>query len=482
MEDLIQRITELENISKELDPPELKRNEYLRQIQNYANCFLNGLEVSKAYSDKKADVDALAINGRKKTLDELLKIYENEVAGKGINAASGRHLGYVPGGGVFTSALADFMADVTNEYAGLYYASPGAAVIENEILNWMKSIFGFPVNAVGSITSGGSIANLIALTAARDHHRIKSDNILKSVIYLSPQTHHSINKALKIIGLEDIIIRYSNLDMYFRIDTEKLEEQIRKDQSNGLNPFLVIATAGTTDTGAVDPLSEIGDIARKNNLWYHIDAAYGGFFILTSQKKDLLKGIEMADSLVTDPHKGLFIPSGSGAVLVKNRKAVLHSHNYSANYMQDATCISTEIYEPENLSPELTRHFRALRIWLPLQLHGIEPFVACLEEKLLLTLYFRNRLSEIGFKTGPVPDLSISYFWYPSKTIDENVFNQKLLKLIHKEGNIFFSSTKINQKFVIRIAVLSFRTDLKIIDKAIETLNNARLQLEKNED
>ena len=480
MEKLKQRIQDLENISEELEPSELERNKYLQQVQEYANRFINDIERSKAYSSEKVKRDVLSINGDKKPLKSIIKAFADEVAGKGINAASGGHIGYVPGGGIYTSAIGDYLADVTNEYAGLYYASPGAVIIENEILNWMKSIFGFPENAAGTLTSGGSIANLIALTAARDHHKIKSERITKSVVYLSPQTHHCINKALKIIGLEDVILRFIDLDEYSRMDADKLNNQINKDKSDKLYPFLIIATAGTTDTGAVDPLMEIGEIARRNKLWYHIDAAYGGFFILTKEKKELLRGIEMADSLVTDPHKGLFIPYGTGAVLVKNNEAVLKSHQYIANYLQDISRVNSDIYNPADVSPELTRHFRALRIWLPLQLHGIKPFIACLEEKLLLTSYFRRRLSEIGFKTGPAPDLSISYFWYPSEIINEDTFNRKLLELIHKDGNIFFSSTIINKKFVIRMAVLSFRTKLRTIDKAVEIINLARLKLKKD--
>ncbi len=480
MEKLKQRILDLENISEELEPSELKRDKYLQQVHDYANRFINDIERSKAYSSEKVKRDVLSINGDKKPLKSIIKAFADEVAGKGINAASGGHIGYVPGGGIYTSAIGDYLADITNEYAGLYYASPGAVIIENEILNWMKSIFGFPENAAGTLTSGGSIANLIALTAARDHHKIKSERITKSVVYLSPQTHHCINKALKIIGLEDVILRFIELDEYSRMDADKLNNQINKDKSDKLNPFLIIATAGTTDTGAVDPLMEIGEIARRNKLWYHIDAAYGGFFILTKEKKELLRGIEMADSLVTDPHKGLFIPYGTGAVLVKNNEAVLKSHQYIANYLQDISRVNSDIYNPADVSPELTRHFRALRIWLPLQLHGIKPFIACLEEKLLLTSYFRRRLSEIGFKTGPAPDLSISYFWYPSEIINEDTFNRKLLELIHKDGNIFFSSTIINKKFVIRMAVLSFRTKLRTIDKAVEIINLARLKLKKD--
>jgi glutamate/tyrosine decarboxylase-like PLP-dependent enzyme len=235
MKKLIQRILELENISKELEPSEVKRNEYLQQIQDYTNCFINDIEKTKAYSDKKVKQGVLSINGNKKPLNRLIEAYANEVADKGINAASGGHIGYVPGGGIYTSALADYLAAVTNEYAGLFYASPGAVTIENEILNWMKSIFGFPEDAVGTLTSGGSIANLIALTAARDHHKIKSNKIKESVVYLSPQTHHCINKALKIIGLEDVIIRYIDLDKYSRIDVNKLNKQINKDKSDALN-------------------------------------------------------------------------------------------------------------------------------------------------------------------------------------------------------------------------------------------------------
>jgi aromatic-L-amino-acid/L-tryptophan decarboxylase len=278
LEKLKQRILDLENISRELEPSELKRNKYLQQVQDYANRFINDIERSKAYSNEKVNRDVLSINGDKKPLKSIIKAYSDEVAGKGINAASGGHIGYVPGGGIYTSAIGDFLADITNEYAGLYYASPGAVIIENEILNWMKSIFGFPESAVGTLTSGGSIANLIALTAARDHHKIKSERITNSVVYLSPQTHHCINKALKIIGLEDVILRFIELDEYSRMDADKLNYQINKDKSEKLNPFLIIASAGTTDTGAVDPLMEIGKIARRNKLWYHIDAAYGGFF------------------------------------------------------------------------------------------------------------------------------------------------------------------------------------------------------------
>ena len=472
MSDLKNKILELQDISEALEPNEGQRNTYISKVSAYSNKFINGLRTTNAFSNEKDTPDAFKLFGRRRTIEEIIELYAKEVAGKGINPASGGHLGYIPGGGIYTSALADYMVDVTNDYVGMHFSSPGGVAIELELLDWMKDIFGFPRSAVGNLSSGGSIANLIALTAARDKHGIKNDKITKSVIYVSPQVHHCINKALRIIGLEDVIINHLELDSKSRIIPTDLESKISKDLANGLQPFMVIASAGTTDTGAIDPLQQLGDIAQQHNLWYHIDGAYGGFFILVEERKADFKGIEMADSLVVDPHKGLFLPYGLGAVLVKDKQAVYRSHVYRANYMQDAVAEETPV-NPADVSPELTKHFRSLRLWLPLQLHGLEPFVACLEEKLLLTTYFRDRLKEFGFELGPKPDLSVSYFWYPLPNGDENEFNERLMKEIHNDGEVFLSSTIIDGKFVIRIAILSFRTKIETIDRAMIMIEKA---------
>ena len=467
MEKLIQQILELEVKSAELEPALVERERYNTELIAYTNNFIDTTEIKPSYYPGSSNAEKLSISTNKKALKELLEVYQKEVVEKGINPASGGHIGYIPGGGIYTAALGDFLASVTNEYAGMYFGSPGAVTMENEVLEWIKRVFNFPKDAVGNLTSGGSIANLIAVTAARDKHKIKNELVTKSVIYISPQVHHCLHKAFRIVGLEDVQIRLLKLDDFFRIDVNHLKNQIEKDKVAGLNPFMLVASAGTTDTGAVDPLNEIGDIAQQNNLWYHIDGAYGGFFILSETKKHLFKGVEKADSLVVDPHKGLFLPYGIGAVLVKDKKAVFHSHHYTANYMQDAN--DNGQINPADVSPELTKHFRGLRMWLPLNLHGLQPFIACLDEKLLLTSYFREELKRIGFKVGPEPDLSVSYFWYPSGG-DENAFNEKLMENIHKDGRVFLSSTKIEGKFVIRMAILSFRTKKATIDKTIKMI------------
>jgi aromatic-L-amino-acid/L-tryptophan decarboxylase len=476
---LKQQILELQRVSEALEPNEKQRNTYIQEVSNYANTFINSLKDANAFSGEQPTPNAMALSNEKKSLSDILKLYDNEVEAKGIKPASGGHIGYIPGGGIYTSAIADFIADVTNEYVGMHFSCPGGVAIEHVLLDWMKDIFGFPKSAIGNLASGGSIANLIALTAARDKYGIKNSVIEKSVIYTSPQVHHCIQKALRIIGLEDVRLNYLELDENSRIIAEDLQKKIEEDKALGLNPFLVIASAGTTDTGAIDPLQNIGKIAKSNNLWYHVDAAYGGFFILVDAKKEVFNGIEMADSLVIDPHKGMFLPYGLGAVLVKDKQAVYKSNVYRASYMQDAVASKSPV-NPADVSPELTKPFRSLRLWLPLQLHGIEPFIACLEEKLLLTTYFRESLLNIGFKLGPEPDLSVSYFWYPSKTVDENTFNEKLMQEIHRDGEVFLSSTIINGKFVIRMAILSFRTKLHTIDKAVAMIDRARVKIESN--
>lgn len=475
-EKLTEKLDKLDRLSSELDIPGHLRLKMMEKVSDYVNEFISGLPGVTAFREKEPA--SLTIGDKKRSLSDLLTLYREEVAKKGINAASGGHLGYIPGGGIFASAMADFLAASTNPFAGIYFASPGAATIENEVVSWLKKLFSFPESAVGNLTSGGSLSNLIAFTAARDRHGVKNELIRKSVVYMSRQVHHSVYKALRIIGLEDIAIRHIPLDGRHRMKADMLAEMVGDDRDEGLNPFMVVATAGTTDTGAVDPLDEIAAIAEKNGMWYHVDAAYGGFFILTS-RKELFRGIERADSLVVDPHKGLFLPYGTGAVLVKDKLAVLHSQYYEANYMQDASA-DEMILSPANLSPELTRHFRGLRVWLPLNLHGIEPFRACLEEKLLLTEYFRRRLQELGFILGPEPDLSVSYFWYPFKT-SINEKNRQLMKEIHADGSVFLSSSIIDDRFVIRMAILAFRTKKGTIDRAMEMIKKCLAKVMESE-
>ncbi len=469
------KIQELEQKSSPLEPDAQERNRLLKITQSGTEKFLDKIKEVKAYQSGSPKAELFQIDGEQHSMEDLMDLLHKEVFHYGINPASGGHIGYIPGGGIYFSALGDFIADVSNEFAGMKFASPGSVHMEHEVLNWMKDLFGFPKDAVGNLASGGSIANLIALTAARDHHEIEGEIIPKSVIYLTKQTHHSVHKALRIIGLSKIILREVKMDARYKMDIQDLESSIKKDKAKGVNPFMIIGAAGSTDTGAIDKLDEIARVCKANGLWFHVDAAYGGFFNLLEEKKEDFKGIGEADSLVADPHKSLFLPYGVGAVLVRNKEAILKSHWYVANYMQDA--VKEEVINPADVSPELTKHFRGLRIWLPLKLLGLEPFKACLREKIVLTHYFRYKLQEMGFQVGPEPDLSVSFFWYDHPKGNE--FNERLMEEIHKDGSVFLSSTSLNGKFVIRMALLVFRTKKHTIDRALDMIERSLVIVKK---
>lgn len=479
---MIEKITALEKLSRQLEPSPEQRETVRQQVLAYTEAFLNAIYDLPAYvmtEEKGQRLYDFPPAEEPMDIQQVLRLLETEVDRPGLNPASGGHLGYIPGGGIYYSALADYIADVTNRYAGIFFAGPGAVRMENLLLKWMAELVGYPAEtSAGNLTSGGSIANLIGIVTAREAHDLKAKDIPRAVIYLTEQVHHSVDKAIRIAGLGEAVRRYVPVDARYRMRPEVLEATITEDRRQGLRPFLVIASAGTTDTGAVDPLGAIGEIAETYDLWYHIDGAYGAFFVLCEEGKKILRGMETSHSIVMDPHKGLFLPYGSGAVVVKDASAMLKAHHYQANYMQD-TALAQDELSPADLSPELTKHFRGLRLWLPLKLLGLRPFRAAVEEKLWLARYFHARLQEIeGFEVGPYPDLSVVTYRYIPRRGNPDDFNQRLVQEVQKDGRVFISSTRLQGKFVLRLAVLAFRTHLDTIELALEILEKTARRLE----
>jgi aromatic-L-amino-acid/L-tryptophan decarboxylase len=484
-----EKILQLEKLSSALEPTAFERKNARDEVVKYTESFLQNIEQEKAYHNLPDEGVALAlldspIADEPTPMDEVIGLLKENVDSPRLNPASGGHLGYIPGGGIYYSALGDYMADIFNRYAGLFSVSPGAVRMENMLVRWMAGIVGYPETAAGNLTTGGSLAHLMGIVTARDAKGVRPADVERSVIYLSAQAHHSIDKALHIAGLDTCIVRPVPLDDRYRIIPAELEKQIKLDEEQDLKPFLVIASAGTTDVGAVDPLEEIGIICKEHKLWYHVDAAYGGFFMLTREGKEKLRGIELADSLVMDPHKGLFLPYGLGVVLVKDKEALLDSLRYpDAPYLQEARDHAEEL-SPCDLSLELTKHFRGLRLWLPLKLHGVKPFRACLEEKLLLAKYFHSEVQKLRFEVGPEPELSVvTYRRVPPQIADDEEkvakFNKDLLEELREDGRVFISPTSLKGKYVLRLACLSFRTHLKTIDLLLEILKEKTEMLEK---
>jgi len=477
---MVDKIKALEKIAHELDPDLFQREIWNKQVLDYSNSFIDNLDSKKAYyqpEENNEDRFELDITEHPTDMSSLLESTSKNIDNVGINPASGGHMGYIPGGGLYPSALGDYIAAVNNRYAGVFYAAPGAVRLENMLIRWMCDLMGYSSSALGNLTSGGSIANLVAIVTAREANNIKARDFEKQVIYLSEQAHHSLQKGLRIAGLSEAQLRYIPLDEGLRISTTHLEQAIIDDKKNGLTPFFINASFGTTNTGAIDPIDSIATIAEKHNVWLHVDAAYGGFFKLVPEMDEKFKGIEKADSITLDPHKTLFLPFGTGAILIKNKEKLLKAHYYLADYMQD-TIDANEEFSPADLSPELTKHFRGMRMWLPLKLFGLKPFRAALEEKIYLARYFHQEIGKIkGFETGPAPELSVAMFRYKPAKGNTNLFNEKLIKAIQKDGRIFLSSTSINDTFWIRVAIVIFRTHLKQIDLLIDIIKEKTAEL-----
>lgn len=472
LEEIQKELAAIEINAKKLEPASEIWSTWTENAFSFAKEFLDQLPESPVFTEKDDSEsffsdESLAEQGT--PMDELLQNLKKHVIDPGLNPASGGHLGYIPGGGLYPAALGDYLAAVTNKYAGIFFAGSGAVRLENFLLRWMAGLFGYPESAAGHLASGGSIANLTAIVTARDAKNIRSRDIPQSAIYHTNQVHHCIDKAIRIAGLAEAPRRIIRMDAHFRMDTDHLRSTVEKDLARGIQPFLIVSSVGSTDTGAIDPLKEIAEIAKISGAWFHVDAAYGGFFTLLDEFRDAFAGIELSDSLVIDPHKGLFLPYGVGAVIVRDGAALHRSHQYQANYMQDALGKNDE-WSPAELSPELTKHFRGLRMWLPLKLFGLEPFRAALREKILLTRYFyENVRSWPDFETGPYPDLSVAIYRFRSGS-DDNAKNLKLAERIRKSGKVFISTTRIDDTVWLRLAVLSFRTHRETIDILLDEL------------
>ena len=337
---MVEEIRRLEKAVSKLELKDRRRSDFNRSVVNFLNSFIDDIDQAKGFENDFSSADEIfniPFSDKGYPIEDILQLFDKAVISNGIQAASGNHIGYIPGGGVPVAAYGDFIAAMTNKYSGIYYASPGAVNIENHLLNWFADLFGFNKNTFGgNLTTGGSIANLIAIVAARDKHEIRGKDFCKTVIYGSEQMHHCLHKAIRISGLGECIFRNISLDNTYHIDINTLEHQLEKDSLNGLQPFLIIGSAGTTDTGVIDDLEALKKLADLYSCWFHVDAAYGGFFYMLEECKEKHPGIDLADSLVIDPHKGLFLPYGSGAVLVKDKEDLLLNTNEFVNkYYKD---------------------------------------------------------------------------------------------------------------------------------------------------
>ncbi|MPZ61325.1 MAG: aminotransferase class V-fold PLP-dependent enzyme [Propionibacteriales bacterium] len=389
-------------------------------------------------------------------------------AEKSVETAGPSYLAYIPGGGLITSALAELLANALNRYTGISGLAPGPVALEHGVMRWLCGEFGLPAGAVGVATTGGSIATLSAMVAAR-HDRLGED-IAGGTIYTTPHTHLCLAKAARIAGFPAAAVRVVPTTSDLRMDVGAAEKMVAADRASGLRPFVLVGTAGTTNTGTVDPLPGLGALAQREGLWFHVDAAYGGFFRLTDRGRERLTGIDVADSVVLDPHKGMFLPYGTGILLVRDQVTLRTAFTGEGDYLQDLDA-GEQLPDYNTLGPELTRDFRGLRLWLPLHLHGVAAFRDALDEKLDLAAEAYDALAADPLIECPwPPDLSVVTFRRRDGTDDDQ---RALLDRINATRRVFLSSTRIDGRYLLRLCVLGHRTHADRVREAVEIVRAA---------
>jgi aromatic-L-amino-acid decarboxylase len=365
---------------------------------------------------------------------------------------------------------------------GVFAAAPALAQLETNVIRWLCRIVGYGPSGGGVLTSGGSLANFSALVAAR--RALLPENFLRGIVYASDQAHHSVAKAAVLAGFPAGNVREVPSDGAFRIRVDLLERQIAADRSAGHTPFFVSANAGSTNTGAVDDLHALAGLAGKEKLWLHVDAAYGGFFLLTERGRRAMAGIERADSVVLDPHKGLFLPYGTGSLLVKDAAALRRAHSVGADYLPGMQT-DPDFVDFCEISPELSRGFRGLRVWLPVKMHGLAPFRRNLDEKLDLARWATVELRKIpGIEIVAEPQLSLVAFRLAGPGLSDealDALNRRFMNRINARQRIHLTGTTARGRFVLRICVLSFRTHLPRMREGLEDIRAAAAECRAGE-
>ena len=376
-------------------------------------------------------------------------------------------MGYIPGGGLFHSALGDMLAAASNKYSGFAPAAPGAVRIENACTAVAgRASSAIPPDAAGTLTSGGSIANLTAVVTAREARDPEGGG----AVYLTRFAHHCVDKALHIAGRGRAPRRVIATDDRYRMSVDALEQALEEDRRNGIRPWLVVASAGTVDTGAIDPLPEIAELCRRYGAWLHVDGAYGGLFTLCDEGREKLRGIEQADSVALDPHKTLFLPYGTGAVRGPRRPAV-----------------ARRVQRQRRLYPAVRRNRRRpvarrslARADAPLSRDAPVAAVADRRRRRVprgpggkaraRPLFPCAPVGDRWLGPGPEPELSVVAFRYLPKTGDVDEFNERLMRHIQQEGRVMLSGTRIDGSYRLRCAILCFRTHIEHVDECIDAV------------
>lgn len=399
--------------------------------------------------------------------ESLLRCLEGDVFSHILNICHPRFFAFVPGPSNFVSVMADTLAAGFNVFNGSWLGGSAAAALELTVIDWFRTWCGFPEQAGGLFVSGGSMANLTALVAAR--HTKLEDRTADAVIYYSDQTHSSIDRALRVIGFQTGQIRRIPCDDEFRLPLDVLAQRVSQDRAAGLRPFAVIANAGTTNTGAIDPLSDIALFCRSEDLWMHVDGAYGAAAVISERGRRLLRGIEAADSLSFDPHKWLFQTIECGCVLLRDAALLKKTYRIMPEYLADVHRNVSEV-NPCDYGIQLTRGFRALKVWMSIHHFGLDSFRAAVERGFVLAEIAERKLRDMA-NWELVTPARMGIVCFRRRNAAEK-FYPRLHDAMLRDGFALATSTVLNGRTALRLCTINPRTTDADISDTLDWLDS----------
>jgi aromatic-L-amino-acid/L-tryptophan decarboxylase len=390
-----------------------------------------------------------------------------------------RFFGYVASPGTPITAIGDFVTSALNANVTSWRSGPAATEIEHTAIAWIKQMVGYPADAGGLFVSGGSMANFSGLAAARS--AVFPDATAKGVhvpvrIYASDQVHFSIPKAAAMLGLGSDSVRLVPTDESYKLDPFALERAIEEDRAAGLTPMAVVASAGTVATGAIDPILAISEVARRHELWLHVDGAYGGLAAIAPTAKQALAHLNLADSIALDPHKWLYVPASCGCILYRNPEHARRAFAHDADYTRPIGLVDEEAFAFWDYGPELSRRFRALDVWLQIKSAGVDAIAEAIESNILCARYFEQLVRASGDVEMLAPvELSIFCFRCRPREYsgDLDELNERVMLELQRQGGSYVSNARLRGRFALRGCVLNYQTTRADMERLLEDIRRA---------
>lgn len=467
-----------------LDVPTQQFQQWIEQAGKLISDYFEQVPNTKVFAGKSPEeVRELfeeSLPEEESEIDDLLNEVKGKVLESVTNSAGPRYFGYITGGGNQAAVLAEMIKAALNQNNLKWHSSPASTELEKLVMRWVAEFIGYPTSSAGVLLSGGSVANFNCMAVAR---KIKSPvnvaeqglyNSPPQTVYVSAEGHSSFDKAVDMLGIGKKYLRKIPVDTNLQVDVEKMEEAILKDKEAGFHPICAIAVAGTTNTGAVDNLHAIASLCEKYDLWYHVDAAYGGPAAAVPKTASLFKGIDRADSVVINPHKWMYVPFEAGGVLVKNPDHLRATFSTIPDYLKSDSSMETRTDLMEYNLP-LTKEFKALKVWMTIKKYGARRLRQTIQEDIekasqLVELIKANQQLEV---MAPVP-LSIVCFRYNSNDLSEedlDTLNDQIIREIESDGRIFLTGTKVRYRTALRVCFINHRTSLEDVALITKVVN-----------